>query len=72
MNGLNTRMNSGSNNDDFAAEMARLENALERIAVLSKPAEPHPAPMTASVDTGVITERLDSMITRLRSAIGEA
>jgi hypothetical protein len=52
--------------DDTGDDAARLERALERIAVLSRRREgPGPAP-----DGGEMAERLDTLIAQLRAAIG--
>ena len=72
-------MTNGSDPENLAADMARLEAALERIDYLSG-VVPQPSP---SSDTVVVSKahepvplevihRLDSMIARLRAAIDEA
>jgi hypothetical protein len=74
-------MTGGPEPDDIAAEMARLEAALERIGALSASAQRNASaaapiePWNDRVDGPVPTEvahRLDSMIARLRAAIDEA
>ena len=75
-------MTNGSDPEDLAADMARLEAALERIDYLSGVVAQPPAPSAPSsavvaseahetVPPEVI-HRLDSMIARLRAAIDEA
>ena len=72
-------MSDDMEDPDLAAE--RLEAALERIARLSA-ARPEPAPVGTDGDATVdgpesdlsipqIAERLDSLIARLRAALGE-
>jgi hypothetical protein len=61
-------MASDSEDGDAAAD--RLEAALERIAqAAARDAAPHPDQIS-SVDTKEIAARLDSLIDRLRSALG--
>jgi hypothetical protein len=57
---------------DVAAD--RLEVALERIARLAAmpPALPHPAPSESDLTVPEIAERLDSLIGRLRAALGKS
>ncbi len=67
---------SGPEPDDIAADMARLEAALDRIDHLAAKVPPGrseiaPQPVTDPVSP-VVRERLDSMIDRLRAAIDEA
>ncbi len=62
-----------ADSDDLAAQAARLEAALERIARLA--VRPVPvAPATPADDTvaRAIALRLDNTIARLREAIGES
>lgn len=54
--------------DELAADMARLEAALERIDFLAAPAPR----MAGDPISPVVVDRLDSMIARLRAAIDEA
>lgn len=56
--------------DDVTAAMARLEAALERIAVLSEQARAAPVAVPGS-DSAELAHRLDGMIARLRQAIDE-
>lgn len=55
-----------SDTDDSEAAADRLEAALERIAQAAGRAEPSSAPM----DNEEIAARLDSLIDRLRTALG--
>ena len=64
MSGSEAAHEAGGLQDE--AEMARLEAALERIAVLSHTAGP------ADADTLEIADRLDILIASLRAAIDEA
>ncbi len=72
-------MSQSEQEEDVAAQTARLEAALERIAALAGPArQGHPAETSASASSSVeapllaeITTRLDNTIARLRAAIGE-
>jgi hypothetical protein len=59
--------------DDLLSQTARLEAALERIAAASarEPAATRDA-VSAEIDTAVLATRLDSVIARLRAAVGEA
>lgn len=66
-----------SESDDAADAAARLEAALERIAALAgaRPQPPSPAPDSGepadpAVPVEEITARLDSLIDRLRAALG--
>jgi len=66
-----------SESDDAAEAAARLEAALERIAALAgtRPPSPSPAPEAGesaelAVPVEEITARLDSLIDRLRAALG--
>lgn len=70
---------NGSDPEDLAADMARLEAALERIdylsGVLPQPAAPsvaHGATVVHEPLPPEVIQRLDSMIARLRAAIDEA
>ena len=60
---------SGDTEDPEAAA-DRLEAALERIAQAAARAEGLPADQIPSVDTKEIAARLDALIDRLRSALG--
>jgi hypothetical protein len=73
----------GSEPDELAAGMSRLEAALERIASLSvqtasrahqiaSSAMPSGGNGEAGVDTDAVVERLDTMIARLRAVVDEA
>jgi hypothetical protein len=59
--------------DDLLSQTARLEAALERIAAASarEPAAARDA-VSAEIDTAALATRLDSVIARLRAAVGEA
>lgn len=59
-----------SDTEDPEAAAERLEAALERIAQAAARAEGPPADQIASVDTKEIAARLDALIDRLRSALG--
>ncbi len=65
-----------SETDDAAAAAARLEAALERIAALAGPRVQPPAPPAEgaeaepAVPVDEIAARLDSLIDRLRTALG--
>jgi hypothetical protein len=66
--------------DEFAADVARLEAALERIADISAMGVSRAAEIAntatpaqgGAIDTTAIVRRLDNMIARLRAAIDEA
>lgn len=63
---------NGPGPDDIAADMARLEAALDRIDSLAgMAARPAAATSPGSVPPEVL-QRLDSMIDRLRAALDEA
>jgi hypothetical protein len=59
--------------EDPDAAADRLEAALERIARLAAtpPPSPHPAPSDSDLSVPEIAERLDSLIGRLRAALGK-
>ena len=59
--------------EDPDAAADRLEAALERIARLAATPPPSPHPVTTDSDLTVpeIAERLDSLIGRLRAALGK-
>jgi hypothetical protein len=59
--------------EDPDAAADRLEAALERIARLTaaQPASPHSAIMDSDLSVPEIAERLDSLIGRLRAALGK-
>ena len=71
---------TGPEADEIAADVARLEAALERIATISavavsraaEIAHPEAAGRASEIDTTAIVRRLDMMIARLRAAIDEA
>ena len=70
----------GPEADELAADVARLEAALERIAHISAMAASRAAEIAdtatsaqgEAIDTTAIVRRLDNMIARLRAAIDEA
>jgi hypothetical protein len=59
--------------EDPDAAADRLEAALERIARLAAtpPPSPHPATTDSDLSVPEIAERLDSLIGRLRAALGK-
>ena len=59
---------------DIAAQTARLEAALERIAAASaqRPAHPPQSPDTSRAQLQSVAALLDTAIARLRSALGES
>ena len=61
-----------SDSDDADAAANRLEAALERIALAAARAEPDPVPVVRESATEEIAARLDSLIDRLRSALGKS
>jgi len=71
---------TGPEPDQLAADVARLEAALERIAQISAAGVTRAAEIAdtathaqaGSIDTTAIVRRLDNMIARLRAAIDEA
>ena len=69
-------MTNGSDPEDLAADMARLEAALERIdylsGVVAQPSAPSLAVEAQDKVSPEVIHRLDSVIARLRAAIDEA
>lgn len=67
-------MMTGPDSQDLAAELVRLEQALERIDYLAsgKISGVVATDIVAKPISPIILDRLDSMIARLRAAIDEA
>jgi hypothetical protein len=61
-----------SDSEDLEAASDRLEAALERIAQAAARDAARPADQVASMDTEEIAARLDGLIDRLRTALGQS
>ena len=60
------------NDDDIAANLARLEVALERIAQGSPPRADSRASSVTPSQSAMLTDRLDAVIAKLRAELGDA